>query len=76
MTLRSYTAFVELDPETQLYVGTIPSIRGAHSQGATLDELQSNLREVLELCLEEMAESGEEIVEDDFVAIQRIAVNL
>lgn len=49
----SYTASVERDAETGLYVGIIPGIVGAHSQGATLEELQENLREVLALCLEE-----------------------
>ena len=37
--MRTFTAYIEYDPETNLYVGTIPNIRGAHSQGATLDEL-------------------------------------
>ncbi len=76
MTTRNYTAFVELDAESGLYVGTIPAIAGAHSQGTTLDELQQNLREVLELCLEEMTAHGDLIGEDDFVGIQKIAVNL
>lgn len=53
--MRTFTAYIEFDPETSLYVGVIPGISGAHSQGATLDELNANLREVLELCLEELA---------------------
>jgi len=52
------TAYVEFDPETNLYVGLIPGIPGAHTQGATLDELQQNLREVLALCLEENPNAG------------------
>ena len=48
------TAYVEKDPETGLYVAVIPGIPGAHTQAETLDELQSNLKEVIELCLEEM----------------------
>ena len=31
----------------------MPGIPGAHTQAATLDELNRNLKEVLELCLEE-----------------------
>lgn len=50
----SYTAFVEFDEETGLYVGMVPALRGAHSQGATLDELSVNLQEVVTLVLEEM----------------------
>jgi len=45
----TFTAYVEYDPETRLYVGTVPGLPGAHSRGATLDELQANLREVIEL---------------------------
>ncbi len=53
--MKSFTAYIEWDPETKLYVGTVPGIPGAHTQGASLDELHKNLKEVLELCLEEYA---------------------
>jgi predicted RNase H-like HicB family nuclease len=46
------TAYIEQDEETGLYVGIVPGLTGAHSQGATLDELKSNLQEVIELCLD------------------------
>jgi predicted RNase H-like HicB family nuclease len=51
--MRTFTAYIEYDPETKLYVGIVPGIPGAHTQGETLNELQANLQEVLELCLEE-----------------------
>lgn len=57
--MKTFTAYIEYDPETKLYVGTIPTVHGAHTEGATLDELRDNLKEVLELCLEEMKASGE-----------------
>ena len=50
---RTFTAFIEYDDESKLYVGIIPNVTGAHAQAETLDELQRNLQEVLELCLEE-----------------------
>jgi predicted RNase H-like HicB family nuclease len=67
-----FTAYVEWDPETKLYVGMVPGIPGAHTQGATLDELHKNLKEVLELCLEE----DKEIVVNlpRFVGLQQIEV--
>ncbi len=49
------TAHIEQDPETGLYIGMVPSIPGAHSQAKSLDELQANLKEVVELCIEEMS---------------------
>jgi len=48
------TGYIEKDPETGLYVGIVPGIPGAHTQAQTLDELRDNLKEVVELCLEEM----------------------
>lgn len=50
--MKTFTAYIEWDSETKLYVGIVPGIAGAHTQGATLDELKANLKEVLELCLE------------------------
>lgn len=59
--MRTFTAYVEFDPDTKLYVGIIPGIPGAHTQAETLDELQGNLKEVLELCLEESHIPSEEL---------------
>ena len=70
--MRSFLAYIEWDPETNLYVGIIPGIPGAHTQGATLDELQENLKEVLELCLEEYKGSPEDLPK--FVGLQQIEI--
>lgn len=70
--MKTFTAYIEYDPETALYVGFVPGIPGAHSQGATLDELQHNLKEVLELCLEEVGEDLENMPR--FVGLQQIEV--
>ncbi len=71
-----FTAYIEYDPDTKLYVGTIPGLPGAHSQGATLDELRLNLREVIELILEEQRSRGELVEVEPFVGIQQIAVEI
>ncbi|HOK57352.1 MAG TPA: type II toxin-antitoxin system HicB family antitoxin [bacterium] len=68
------TAYVEKDPETNLYVGVVPGIPGAHTQAETLDELQENLIEVVELCLEEMDEESKKQL-PEFVGIQQVEVN-
>ena len=72
--MKTFAAYVEWDPETKLYVGIVPGLPGAHTQGATLDELQSNLKEVLEMCLEEYGGSLEDLPR--FVGIQQIEVAL
>ena len=45
--MKTYTAVVERDPDTGLFVGYVPGFPGAHSQGKTLDELNTNLHEVV-----------------------------
>ncbi len=50
------TGYIEKDPETGLYVAVVPGIPGAHTQVETLDELYKNLKEVVELCLQQASE--------------------
>jgi predicted RNase H-like HicB family nuclease len=69
-SVRTFTAVVERDPDTGLYVGYVPGFRGAHSQGQTLDELNANLREVIAMLLED----GEPPLETEFVGTQTILV--
>jgi len=67
------TGYIERDPQTGLYVAIVPGIPGAHTQAETLDELNENLKEVVELCLEEMdVEARKQIPE--FVGIQQLEV--
>jgi predicted RNase H-like HicB family nuclease len=68
--MKTYTAVVERDPVTHLLVGYVPGFPGAHSQAASLDELQTNLREVIEMLLED----GEPKLEAVFVGTQSIAI--
>jgi predicted RNase H-like HicB family nuclease len=70
--MKVFTAYIEFDPETKLYVGIIPGVPGAHTQGATLDELHQNLKEVLELCLEEYDGALEDL--PHFIGLQQIEV--
>ena len=68
--MRNFTAVVERDPETVLLVGYIPGWAGAHSQGATLDELRGNLGEVVTMLLED----GDPNLEAEFIGTQSIVV--
>ena len=69
--LKSFTIIIEQD-EDGFFVGTVPSLEGCHSQGKTVDELLSNMKEAIELCLEVEGE----IPEDHFVGIQQIHLEL
>ena len=67
--MRTFTAVVERDAETGLFVGYVPGFSGAHSQGATLDELSKNLKEVVSMLLED----GEPKLDAEFVGIHTIS---
>jgi predicted RNase H-like HicB family nuclease len=68
--MKSYMAIIERDVDTRLYVGYVPGFPGAHSQGETLDELQQNLREVVEMLLEDENPA----LEAEFIGTQQIVV--
>ena len=68
--MHAYTAVVERCPDTGLYVGYVPGLAGAHSQGTTLDELNANLTEVVALILED----GEPEIEGEFIGTQTVRV--
>ncbi|MBK5274264.1 MAG: type II toxin-antitoxin system HicB family antitoxin [Desulfuromonadales bacterium] len=68
--MRTFTAYIEWDPESKLYIGIVPGVTGAHTQGTSLDELHANLTEVLQLCLEENQYPDELL--PHFVGLQQI----
>ena len=68
--MKNFTAVVEKCPDTGFYVGYVPGLPGAHSQGESLDELKNNLQEVVEMLFEE----GEPRFDSEFIGTQQIAV--
>jgi predicted RNase H-like HicB family nuclease len=66
---REFYVIIERD-EDGYYVGEVPQLRGCYSQGRSLDELMANIKEVIELCLEEDIEQ----VLPEFVGIQKVAL--
>lgn len=70
----NFTAQIERDPESGLYIGIVPELPGAHTQAESLDELHTNLREVVELCLEELDAEDRNLL-PTFVGTQQISVN-
>jgi predicted RNase H-like HicB family nuclease len=69
--MRVFNMVVERDPDTGLYVGHVPGWPGAHSQGTTIEELQTNLQEVVLMLLED----GEPKLESEFIGVQTLRVS-
>jgi predicted RNase H-like HicB family nuclease len=68
--MKTFMAVVQKCADTGLYVGYVPGLAGAHSQGASLDELRRNLEEVVGMLLED----GEPHLQAEFVGTQMIQV--
>ena len=65
-----YTAVVERDSETGLLVGYVPGFPGAHTQAESMEELETNLKEVVAMLLED----GEPPLQGEFVGTTQIRV--
>lgn len=65
-----FSVIIERDPEGY-YVGSVPALRGCHTQARSLDELLDRIREAVELCLEVEGEDAEQL---DFIGVQKIVV--
>lgn len=69
--MRTFTAVIEKCSDTGFYVGYVSGFPGAHSQAETLEELNENLREVIEMLLED----GEPKLEYQFIGTQNVVVS-
>ncbi|MCB0065312.1 MAG: type II toxin-antitoxin system HicB family antitoxin [Caldilineaceae bacterium] len=69
-TRRRFTVVIEQD-EDDMYVATVPALRGCHTQAPTIEALIARIREAIELCLE-----VEELDEPplQFIGVQQIEV--
>ena len=70
MNKKQFYVIIEQD-EDGIYIGKVPQLRACYSQGRTIDELLSNIREVIQMCLEEIEE---ETKFSQFVGIQTISI--
>ncbi|MFQ5330341.1 MAG: type II toxin-antitoxin system HicB family antitoxin [Thermodesulfobacteriota bacterium] len=68
--MKTFTAVVEKCIDTGLFVGFVPGFPGAHTQAETLGELNENLKEVIEMLLED----GEPKLEGEFVGIHNVEI--
>lgn len=69
--MKTFTAIIEKCAETGLYIGYVPGFPGAHTQGASLDELNKNLKEVIEMLLED----GDPALNSEFVGTQTVMIS-
>jgi len=61
MTYYDYKIVIEPDKEKGGYVVSCPSLPGCYSQGESIEEAMANIKEAIELCLEDMLAHNEVI---------------
>ena len=75
MNSLDFKVFLERDEAYGGYVVRCPSIQGCYSQGKTVEEALTNIREAIELCFEDMESRGEALPELNNVLIGSVVVN-
>ncbi len=69
---RTFHVVIEKDSDGY-YFGFVPGLRGAHSQGSTVDELMERMREVVALVVEDL---GAEEVPLDFIEVRELTLTV
>ena len=55
MKTQHFPIIIEMD-EDKMYIVSCPLFKGCHSYGETVEEALDNIKEVIEICLEEVGE--------------------
>jgi len=74
MKAMDFKVFLERDIEDGGYVVRCPSLPGCYSQGETVEEALANIREAIELCLEDMEASGESLPDPSNTLVSTVVV--
>nr|VFK77930.1 MAG: Predicted nuclease of the RNAse H fold, HicB family [Candidatus Kentron sp. SD] len=69
---RQFNVVIEKDADG-LFVASVPTLGGCHTQARSLDVLMERIREAIELCIEV---EEREPVDNEFIGIQRVAVTV
>ncbi len=73
--MKAYDYRVLLEPdETGGYVVSCPSLPGCYSQGETVEDALANIKEAIELCLEDLQARNEEIPDPSGVLVGSVVV--
>ena len=74
MVTHDFKVFLEPDEEYGGYVVVCPTLPGCYSQGKTVSEALANIREAVELLLEDMENRGEPLPDLSEVLVGSVVV--
>ncbi|WP_414526689.1 type II toxin-antitoxin system HicB family antitoxin [Nodularia chucula] len=69
MKNKEFYVVIERDKDG-IYIGEVPQLKACYSQGETIDELMQNIREVIEMCLEELQEDST----TEFIGVHKMVI--
>ncbi len=70
-----FPIIIEQD-EDGIYIASVPSLVGCHTQAKTLDELMDRIKEAIQLYIEAEKITEEEIRSMNFIGLQEIEVTI
>jgi antitoxin HicB len=73
MEVRNFPVILQSD-ETGGFTVDCPILEGCYSQGDTVDEALANIREAIELCIEDLEERGETVPDSTKVLTSTISI--
>jgi predicted RNase H-like HicB family nuclease len=68
-----FPVVIEQD-EDGIYVATVPSLRGCHTQAKTLAALDGRIREAIALCLEVETEKAGKVRQNRFIGVHDVEI--
>jgi len=74
MKVYDFKVILEPDEEAGGYVVSCPALPGCYSQGDTIDEALENIKEAIQLCLEDMQAQGQPIPDMSRTLVSSVAV--
>lgn len=74
MNAKSFPVILEPEKDGG-YVVSCPILPGCYSQGDTLEEALNNIREAIQLCIDDYQERGVEIPNPDTITIGNVVVD-
>jgi predicted RNase H-like HicB family nuclease len=71
--MKTFKVIVEQD-EDGTYIVDCPTFKGCHSYGENMDEALENIKDVIEMCVEEAIEEGEQFDFPKIIDLKEVQV--
>ena len=77
MAKHNFQIVIEQD-EDGIYVASVPSLQGCYAQGDTFEEVVKNIKDVIEMIINELKEEGKKIPRpySEIIGFKRVTVTV